>query len=228
MGDKTRKFVIDGKELYFAKDKFKIHFKTHQTANNLQTNILKRLIADHVSVSESTVNGWLCGPSGPATTDIIAGLADFFNLPESDFYVEEEQPKMEKLNEQQIQAVDRIYKEIINFLFLFLNTGGVFSESEYIYNFHVPYDKRHEYAGSEFEKVKIAWYKEFVYLKGTQIYDELDEYIWNDLIGTYQDISGNIPEVDKCSYQYRSPGGTVWKDYDAAMVKLQELISKYI
>ena len=138
---------------------------------------------------------------------------------------------MGKLTEQQVQAVDRIYKEIINFLFIFLNTDGIFADSSVIYDLDIPYDKRHEYADSEFEKVKIAWYKEFVYLKGTSIYDELDDFIWNDLVGTYQDISDNIPGIDKLSGSYRyepDEGKAAADDFDEAIVKLQKIICKYI
>ena len=231
MGNTTRRFVFDGKDCYFSKETFKIHFHAYQTAKKLNANETKRLLAQHLDVSEASVHGWLYGRSGPSDTNLISGIADFFGSPESDFYVEEEQIAMERLNEQQIKSVDRIYKEIINFLFVFLNTDGIFTGSSVIYGLDIPFDRRLEYADSEFEKVRIAWYKEFVYLKGTKIYDELDEYIENDLIGAYQDISDNIPGVDKCSPGYRyepGEGKAASDDFNEAIIKIQKLVCKYI
>lgn len=231
MSENTRKFVCDGKECYFSKETFKLYFQTYRTANKLRAHEVETLIAQKACVSEAAVHGWLYGKTGPANTGIIAAIADFFNCHESQFYVEEEQITMEKLSDQQIAAVDRIYKEIINFLFVFLLTDGLFTSSSSIYGLDVPHNSRLDFADSEFEKVRIAWYKEFVYLNGTKVYDELDDYIDNDLLGTYQDISGNIPGIDKCSECYRyepEEGKPASDDFEEAMIKIQQLVGRYV
>ena len=116
-------------------------------------------------------------------------------------------------------------------LFVFLLTDGLFTSSSSIYGLDVPHNSRLDFADSEFEKVRIAWYKEFVYLNGTKVYDELDDYIDNDLLGTYQDISGNIPGIDKCSECYRyepEEGKPASDDFEEAMIKIQQLVGRYV
>ena len=227
MGHTTRKSAIDGNDCYFSKSVLKIYFDSYKTSNKLRANKVEQLIAQRTGVSESTVHGWLYGQTGPGDTDIIAEIAAFFGRPVSEFY-EKEHTNMEKLNDQQIQAVDRIYKEIVSFLFLLLNTDGIFTGSNCIYGLHIPFEERLDYADTEYEKVRIAWYKEYVYLKDTQIYDELSAYIEDDLCGAYQDISDNIPGIDKCSPGYRYEGHPASEDFDEAMIKIQKLVCKYI
>ena len=81
----------------------------------------------------------------------------------------------------------------------------------------------YDYAQNKIEKVQKVFLKEYFYLHDTEVYEELNNYIENDLYDTFD---------GKLSYAYRFeaiPDGhpTTFDDYSKALQRINEIIEKY-
>ena len=133
---------------------------------------------------------------------------------------------MEKLTDRQKDAAKRIYDVCIWFLNEFDHSDG-FND----------YWSQFADAGSKDpqkdirQKVELLWRKvelvldqEYFDLRGCDIYDDFCEFIYEDLINTYD---------RKLDYGYRFEARTngnaiTHEDYDRAMIRLNTIIEKYI
>lgn len=87
----------------------------------------------------------------------------------------------------------------------------------------------YEFADAEIRKIDARLQKEFFYLRDMSIYDELYNYIWEDLVRTYD---------GKCSYAYRfeamvkdvngNRGITIDEDYLKALNKLNDIVKDVV
>lgn len=231
----TRSFVIDNQKYYFSREYFKYLIREKCKQKKMKIKNIKTELAELTLSEESTVHNWMYGKVGPSSIDIVERIADYFQVDVLKLLTNEtaEDDKMKSLTEQEYKSVYRIHKVIIDFMNLFLNTDGIFTGSDLIYGFEIPYESRIDFALSEYEKVRQAWQYEYVYLKDFQIYDDLYNFIENDLFEMFQQINdeGDKPFIDKCSGSYRyepDEGKSASEDYDDTINKLYNLLDKYL
>ena len=131
---------------------------------------------------------------------------------------------MVQLTDRQLSAVKRIYDICVWFLHEFEKSDGF---NNYWYKFAQkgasdPKSEIEELADGMHAKVILVLDQEYFDLRECEIYDELCEFVNEDLVNTYD---------RKLSYAYRFeaiPDGnpTTTEDYDKAMIRLKTIIEK--
>lgn len=137
-----------------------------------------------------------------------------------------ENEKIVNLNSLQYESIKRIYDSVIDYLNDFYTTDG-FTEGLW-YKFEKmgskdPEEDIYDYAMGKIKEVHIVFQKEYFYLRDTDVYAELCEYMDNDL---YDIFDG------KLSYAYRfeaipDDNPTTADDYNKALNRLNEIVEKY-
>ncbi len=221
----TRKFRIEDKDYCFNFSSFKYAFTKYRNREKLKVAEAEQMIADKLYVSSSAVHNWCHQKNGISDLDAIKKLADLFDV---DYMILLEESRAdimkEKYTDLQIQSIKRIYDEIIEFLFYFSETDGFNNLWMKYADDGVPKklieNTIYEFADAEIRKIDARLQKEFFYLHGLGIYDALYDYIWEDLINTYD---------GKCSYAYRFGAiGTTDKDYLKALNKLNDIVKDVV
>ena len=221
-----RTFEIDGKTLMFSFSKFSELFKNYRKKYELKVDELEQELADKLYAQKSTIHSWKFGPSGPNDLETIINLAKCLELDNYTYLLKEEKI-MTKLTDLQLQSAKRIYDALVGFLHEFEVTGG-FTTSMW-YNLQKggsdnPEEDMYEYIQKLEDKIHLIFRQEYFFLHDLPIYNELLNYMDEDLVETYD---------GKLSYAYRFeaiPAGnpTTDEDYEKAVNKLNSIIEKYI
>ena len=163
---------------------------------------------------------------------MIKILSDIFKIEYKNLLKEirKDIPKM-KYEQCQLESIKRIYDAIIIFLEKFLNTDG-FNDLwiEFIdkgINNEFIEDKLYDYAMKQIDNVNLILKQEYFYLHNLSIYDNLNTFINDDLINTFD---------GKLSYAYRfeslvednngNRGTTTSEDYLKALNKINGIIEE--
>ena len=224
----SRVYTVDGKKMKFSSNNFKIVFDTYCKANKYKKKDAERFIADEMNVSVDTVHKWHYGTSNPADLDLVKSLASVLEI--SDFTTllmsVDGGNKVKQLTERQMVAVKKIYDMCIWFLSEFDNTDGFndYWNTLAAQGVRDPEETITEMADQMQRKVALVVDQEYFDLRDTDIYNELCEFVSEDLEEIY---------YGKVSYAYRfeaHPSGnpTTSEDYDKAMIKLNGIIEKYV
>ncbi|MGN0448535.1 MAG: hypothetical protein ACI4GC_08325 [Acutalibacteraceae bacterium] len=221
----TTKFRIEDKDYSFNFSSFNNAFNNYHKAKKLSIGKAEQRIADELYVTCSAVHNWRCKKNGISDLETVKKLADLFNVDYMILLEESREAVMkEKYTDLQIQSIKRIYDEIIDFLYYFSETNG-------FNNLWIKYSNNgmpknliestiYEFADAEIRKIDARLQKEFFYLRDLSIYDALYEYIWEDLMSTYD---------RKCSYAYRfGETGTTDEDYLKALNKLNDIVKDVV
>jgi transcriptional regulator with XRE-family HTH domain len=223
-----RVFTINDKKMQFSCSAFKTIFDTYKKQNSATKSKTEQDLADKLNVSADTIHGWYYGKNGPGSLDDIKVLAHALGLNDYTLLLENADggKSMSQLTSDQVHSVKRIYDSIIEFLDVFINTEGF---NSYWYplkeeGYENPEYKIYDIAEGEVHKVSLILDKEYFYLRNTEIYDELSEYVSEDLWDIFN---------GKLSYAYRfeatgEENPTTSEDYDKAMIKINGIIEKYI
>lgn len=220
-----RKFLINNINYQFSSSKFAKTFVLYRKRKKLSVDELEQKLAELVFVEKGTVHSWRFGPSGPSDIDTIAKLAEFFEL-NNYFYLLNREITMIKLTNLQLESAKKIYDAIIKFLDEFYYTGGFTTDMWYDFvrkGSRNPERDVYDYIENLEDKIRLIVKQEYFFLHDTQIYNELIDYIDNDLNDTYN---------GKVSYAYRFEADgenapTTEDDYNKAMNKLNSIIEKY-
>ena len=133
---------------------------------------------------------------------------------------------MQALNELQLVSLKRIYDAIIDFLTDFEETDGFTGNLWYEYVRRGSKDPEYEiylYAEEKRNHVMRIVQKEYFYLRTTKVYQEIEEYVENDLCEIFD---------GKLEYAYRFEAvvdghPTTIDDYNHALNRINEIINKY-
>lgn len=221
----TTKFRIEDKDYCFNFSSFKNAFNNYHKAKKLNVGKAEQKIADELYVTSSAVHNWRYKKNGIADLETVKKLGDLFNIDYMILLEESREDIMkEKYTDLQIQSIKRIYDEVIDFLYCFSETDGFNNLWMKYADDGVPKklieNTIYEFADAEIRKIDARLQKEFFYLHGLGIYDALYDYIWEDLINTYD---------GKCSYAYRFEAiGTTDKDYLKALNKLNDIVKDVV
>ena len=224
----SRVYIVDGNKMQFDSNNFKILIKSYGKRNKLKSQDVERSLANGLNVSTDTVHKWHYGMSTPTDVDLVKELAKILDLEDFTTLLKSADGgnSMGKLTERQITAVKKVYDICIWFLNEFSNTSGF---NDYWYTLQDKGVKDPEVAIADMaddmhRKIELVLDQEYFDLRDTDIYNELCEFVSDDLIDIYD---------GKVSYAYRfeahaDGNPTTSEDYDKAMIKLNGIIEKYV
>lgn len=224
----SRTYEVDGKMMKFNSAGFKRRVESYCKANKITKASFELDTADRIGWNKETIHKWIYGKSNPNDLETVKNLAIELGISDYKHLLEsvEEGNKMKQLSDRQVTAVKKIYDSCVWFLAEFNKTDGF---NDYWHEFvrqgiKDPESAITEYADSLHEKVSLVADQEFFDLRNTDIYNDLCEFISDDLEEIYQ---------GKVSYAYRfeaDPKGLAdtTEDYGNAMDKLNKIIEKYV
>lgn len=224
-----RQFTMYGRRAEFNKTAFCHYVKQKSRREKIAISKLEELIGESVGVSANAVHHWIYKKGGPGDAEMIAPLAKILDIADPAqliIFVDNGGTEMERLTDRQKTAAKRIYDLCIWFLYEFERTDGF---NDYWLKFKESGSKDPEmdiYSTVEdmIGKINMALDQEYFDLRGCDLYNELCEYVSDDL---YETFNG------KLGYGYRfeaQPNGnpTTTEDYDRAMIRLNTIIDKYL
>ena len=223
---KTRKIIFNGTPYYFNFRSFKEIFNNYAFKNKLTKSGLEEKIADKLHLSKDAIHNWRNELNGPSDINAIKELAKELNINDVTILLRKENNKMNNnLNDLQILSIKRIYDSIIDYLEEFYNTNGF---NDLWFDLKCKSEEKPselcDIALQHVSKLHLVLKKEYMLLKNTDIYKELEEFEYNDIYDTFD---------SKLTYAYRFeaiPDGnpTTDDDYYKALNKLNAIIEKYI
>ena len=243
---KSKKFTtfdIEGKNYIFSAVNFKKAFDSFNGDRKLKVQDLEEIIADKTGVSKESVHNWRFASNGPSTIEQIKSIASCLSIKDYKLLMKEdtEMENSNSLNTLQIEAARRIYGEIVSFLNEFLNTDGFNHywleiadklKEKYERNYSdFVLDELEKYVDDRYNKVVLAYEKEYIILKNHPLYQDLEDLLYSEkgLSECY---------VGKLSYAYRFEsqteningnitGKTTYEDYEIANNRVRSVFDKY-
>ena len=225
---KSRVYIFKEKEKQFNTHAFQIQFKIYGDNNKMKGCEVESMIAEKLHASQETVHKWRYGKSTPTDIETVENLAKTLEIDDFTKLLKNADGghDMAKLTDRQITAVKKIYDICIWFLTEFDHSDGF---NNYWHRLSALGDENPEetitnIADEMHKKVELVLDQEYFDLRDTEIYNELCEFVCDDLNDIYE---------GKVSYAYRfeaDPKGnpTTNEDYGNAMLKLNGIIEKYV
>ena len=224
----ARRYEINEFDYYFNYQRFNELFTKNKGRKLIGD--LEQELADSIHVSKDAVHSWRNRVQSPNDLDIIKNIANYYKLRDFKYLliIKGEKKRMNNFNELQINSIKRIYDSIIEHLDYFEKTDG-YNDLwlDFIDKGIKPEcieDKLYETAEKELNKVMLCYKKEKILLKNTKVYEEIGDFIYNDL---YDIFDGKL----KYAYRFEAiPDGnpTTDDDYNKAMNKFNSIVDKYI
>lgn len=221
-----KKYRIDKVEYTFNFKLFNELFIKKIKKEKLKINDLEMDLAKFIYKSSDAIHNWRFKMNAPSDLDTIKLIAKYFCIENCMTFLikEEEKIKMKKLTDLQILSIKGIYDGILDFLEEFEKSNGF---NDYWFDLEEEYNQRegalYDLAISKVEKVILIYKKEYPIIKNTEIYEELGNYIYNDLYDIFE---------GKLAYGYRFEaaidGVTTDQDYSNSLNRINAIIDKYI
>lgn len=182
---------------------------------------LEEQLGDFVHKSSSAIHNWRFQKNGPSDDETVRLISDFFELDDYHFLIKKNFGENEKLlkNDFQKLSLKKIYDAIIEFLEDFYNSNGF---NEYWWSFQNELDPEICLQQKVLEKMNViilSLKKEYIFLKDVNLYDELNNYIYNDLFDLFD---------GKLSYGYRFENLGLTEDYCKAVDKINDIVNRYV
>ncbi len=223
----SRTYELEGKKMKFNSVSFRRRVDTYCKANQITKAKFEQRLYDNKRWNCETVHKWIYGKNNPNDLEIVKGLADELGMSDYRQLLDEvEDKKMKQLTDRQITAVKKIYDSCVWFLAEFYNPYGSndFWKRLSTEDVEDPESAITEFADSLNKKISLVADQEFFDLRDTDIYNELSEFISEELEIIYN---------GKGSYACRSeadPEGLpdIAEGYANAMDKLNRIIEKYV
>lgn len=225
-----REYTINGKRAVFNKEGFRHLLKQKVLHEHSKMGELEEQLAGQLHVSADTVHKWHQAKSGgPGNFELVEELAAALKLSNCAnllIFIDDGGIEMEHLTDRQKNAAKRIYDLCIWFLYEFDRSNGF---NDYWLEFkdsgsQDPEADIYEMVQGMIGKIHMALDQEYFDLRGCNLYDELCEYVSENL---YEIFNG------KLGYAYRfeavtNGNPTTSQDYDCAMIQLNTIIDKYM
>jgi len=132
---------------------------------------------------------------------------------------------MNNLSDLQILAIKRIYDSVLDYLGEFLKSNGF---NDYWFDLEEEPKYREgiicDMAIEKVEKVILVLKKEYIFLKESELYSNLENFIYNDL---YDIFDGKI----SYGYRFEAPvygNLTTYEEYCKTLDKFNDIICRYI
>ena len=222
----TRKIIINKNIYYFNFDIFNELFRKKCKKEDIKKMKLELELSKFVNKGSDAIHNWRFKKNGPSDLETINLIANFFEI--SDYYIllneKEKIYSMRKLNDLETLSLKRIYDAIIDYLEIFQQSNGF---NDYWFDLKEKPSQRegilYDIATKEVGKVELIYKKEYMILGNTKIYEEIGDFIYNDLYDTFD---------GKLSYAYRFEATpeeqpTTDEDYYKALNKINNIIDKF-
>lgn len=223
-----RVYTVDGQKATFNKVAFQHYLKEKSHLEKISISKLEQRLAEQLQIAANTVHKWNYNGGGPIDYSTVRQLATAMDLADSDSlltYINTGENNMTHLTDRQLSAVKRIYDMCIWFLYEFNNTDGFHDYwSKFKKNGSTdPEADIADFADELRAKVRLVLDQEYFDLHNCEIYGELCDFVYEDLMNIYD---------GKLSYGYRfeaivDGNPTLSDDYDKAMIRLNSIIEKY-
>lgn len=221
-------FTIDGKPMQFNTYLFDSCFKDYCKKNKTSLGKMAIQIAEELCVSDEAVRNWRKGINSPSDLEKISDLENILGLETGRLLrTVQEDSEMERLTDRQLTAAKKIYDAIIDFLNDFKDTEGfntIWLDEKRRGN-DDPVGAAYDYIEAKEKVIEVLLEKEFFDLRGTELYDELNEFVYGDLVDAYNE---KIGFMYRFSFASDDPGRRAYEDYYEAMEKLNAIIEKYV
>lgn len=229
----TRIFDIDDRKMMFNFDSFNklfvswVNEQKKDESKKWTIGKCEEELALKCNVEQSSVHKWRNRENGPSDIEKIYDIATVFKVDYKLLLKENDKNKVEVIEVEgyRIDSVKRIYDAIVEFLFEFENSGGFVLLEEFEYKCIC--DKQFqvmEFVDRKHDKVRLVLEKEYIFLYNTDIYDQLETYIYNDLVDVYDGKWGH----DYWGHAALNGQLTVREEYFKAMSKLNNIVCAYI
>ena len=233
----TRCFRINDKEFVFNFQLFRKVFNEYRKNKNIKAGELEWIIANETKLTPEAIHNWRFTKNGPSNLDTVKLIAKAMEIDDWKLFIKDKSEKqnMSGLSERQVAAVKRIYDSIIDFLHYFNDTDGITGNLWYELQRHGVEEKDvedtlYEIAENRVIKLQHVFDKEYFDLKNTDIYAELEKYVYEDIYDIYN---------EKLGYAYRFEAGvekidgtrdtvTTEEDYIKYLNLINGIIDKYI
>ena len=221
-----RKLIYNEEEYIFDFSSFKRYFTSKKDKDKVKVGDLEESLASYINITKEAIHNWRMGLNGPADIEIVKQIANFFDISDVTLLLTKRKDvKTNMLNDLQVQAFKRVYDSILEFLVEFKETDG-FNDLWFDVE-GKPNDKKGlvwDIVNEKHEVVMKALDKEYFYLKNTKVYNDLENYIYNDLYDIY--------DTKKLDYAYRFEADginepTTIDDYTKALNKINEIVNTY-
>lgn len=218
----TKIFEIDGTKYQFDDLAFRNYFDFHSEDTGMKKGNLEQDIAESIHVSPDAVHNWRFGSNGPSSIELVKELAENIDLKDYKCLLKKVVEKNcdEDLSVIQIESVKRIYDAIIDCLLEFEETNGFSSLFWEEYKSGDPYWKQNVelYFAEKFNALSNIMLKEYIFLRNTSIYQELQVYL-DKLFVEYLKLRF-VTKYETIAY--------VVDDYNWALKNLNEIMERYI
>lgn len=232
----TRSFEVNNEQFQFNLQTFTKLFDEYRRKHGLKVGDLEAALAENLSVTSDAVHNWRSGYNGPGDIEMIQKIAKELNVVDWRILLKTRGEKsVSELSIKQIESVKKIYDSIMDFLIWFDETDGITGTLwyEFVRNGVEPRKIRNELyslAEDRVRSIQHVYEKEYLYLKNTDIYIELGNYLYEKIYNIYD---------GKLDYAYRFEAGvekidgtrdtvTTEEDYMKYLEMLNSIIDKYI
>lgn len=223
-------YNIDGNELTFDADAFRREFDRVRKDRGAKIGEMELELAEALFVTSDAVHAWRMHQNGPSDMEKLESLAGFLGVTPTELLRGVKGKGMAyMLTDRQYEALRRIYAAVVEYLDEFERTNGFndcwfdFADAG-VEPAHIE-EKLWELAESRQHAVSLAADKERFDLRGIPVYDEVVDFIEEDLINIYD---------GKLSYGYRfeapvedaggAPSGvTLWDDLERVRSRIDEI-----
>ncbi len=222
----TRKIMINSKKYYFNFSKFNEAFVRMVKKDKITIGELEIKLAEHVNRSSNAIHNWRFSKNGPSDLETIKSISKFFNIRNYKILLHgKENHAMNNLSDLQILAIKRIYDSVLDYLGEFLKSNGF---NDYWFDLEEEPKYREgiicDMAIEKVEKVILVLKKEYIFLKESELYSNLENFIYNDL---YDIFDGKI----SYGYRFEAPvygNLTTYEEYCKTLDKFNDIICRYI
>ncbi len=228
-------YKIDDKCYQFDSNAFNNFFSINCKKNGINKLELEADLGEELSVSHSAVHSWRFGENGPSDIETVMNIAKVLEISDHMLLLKERKENNNmQITERQKDSLKRIYDAIIDYLEHFQRSDGFNNywhelcrqgiEPKYVEH------KLYEIAEDSQHIVELVLLKEYIELHNLPIYEQLEEYVYDDLGDIYN---------GKLSYAYRFEAGvekvdgtrdtvTTDEDYTQAIKKINDIMEMYM
>ena len=202
MKNASKTYVVDNTCYCFDKRTFNSYFLKRK--GDKKVGEYEERLAKIIGTATSTIHSWRVGEGSPSDIEKIIDLASVFDLNDYKILlIKKEGKHAMQITDRQKDSIKRIYDAVVVFFDTFDNTDGFNSYWHKICgNYKSAKEVEHalyDIADMEHEKVKLVLKKEYIELFRLDLYEKLEEYVYDYMLDTYAD--------EKLSYAYRFEAG---------------------
>lgn len=181
----TRLFEIDGEKYYFNLETFKKLFDSKTVIEGKNIGELEIELGEYVGISSDAVHQWRNFKNGPGDIEQIKLIAKFFDVDNYKKLLTERKnhslSSKNKLTERQIDSIKRISDVFLDVINYYLDTIGYNKLISPFDDENLEDDKKFEIFMEEVDKLQKCLEKEYIFLKNSDVYGELDNFIVEDV-----------------------------------------------